>query len=256
MARRPRIDLAGYHHIINRGVNRMDVFGNDEDKAVFLRIVCKACCIYRVVLHDYVLMDNHYHLLIENSRENLSLFMRQINANYAIYFNKKTKRTGHLWQGRYRSWFLVTDEHLYQTIRYIAHNPIKAHLAKHVRDYPHALSSVILGGGEIPVCAKDSLLLTQYDIHTLAMFLDEPMSQEEIDTLEKERNRPVIQDEKGVRHQEKRPLEQYFSDIPDKSARNRAVYQAYMDGHTQKSLSTHLGLSDAMISIIVKKFRI
>ena len=95
MARRPRIDLAGYHHIINRGVNRTNIFSSFEDKETFLKILCKACRIYEVIVHDYCLMDNHYHLLIENSKENLSLFMRQVNANYAIYFNKKreTDRT-------------------------------------------------------------------------------------------------------------------------------------------------------------------
>ena len=256
MARRPRIDLPGYHHIVNRGVDRMDVFRGDEDKEAFLRIVCKACRVYGVVLHDYVLMDNHYHLLIENSQENLSLFMRQINANYAIYFNKKSRRTGHLWQGRYRSWFIVTEDHLYQTIRYIAYNPIEAHITENIRDYPHALSSKILRGEKLPPCAGDSLLIKQYDPRTLAAFLDEPMSHEEISRLEQERRKKVIRDEKGVRHEEKRPLVSYFTDIGDKSDRNEAVFRAYMDGHTQRSIAHYLGLSDAMISIIVKKFKI
>jgi len=248
--------LPGYHHIVNRGVDRMDVFRGDEDKETFLQIVCKACRVYGVMLHDYVLMDNHYHLLIENSQENLSLFMRQINANYAIYFNKKTKRTGHLWQGRYRSWFLVTEDHLYQTIRYIAHNPIEAHIVENIRNYPHALSSVILRGGEVPACARGSLLLEQYDPQTLAAFLDEPISSEEIVRLEQERRKPVIQDEKGVRHEKKRALESYFTDIADKSDRNQTIARAYLDGHTQRSIARHLGLSDAMISIIIKKFKI
>jgi DNA-binding NarL/FixJ family response regulator len=66
----------------------------------------------------------------------------------------------------------------------------------------------------------------------------------------------VITDKNGVRYKEKRPLESYFSKIGDKPDRNEAVFQAYMDGHTQKSISRYLSLSDVMISIIVKKFRI
>ena len=89
MARRPRIDIPGYHHIANRGVNRVAIFSDDGDKEIFLRILCKACRIYDVIVHDYCLMDNRYHLLIENAQENLSLFMCQVNANYAIYYNKK-----------------------------------------------------------------------------------------------------------------------------------------------------------------------
>ena len=65
MPRRPRIDLVGYHHVINRGVNRGDIFLEDDDYEVFLGIVCKACKAYGVVLHDYCLMSNHFHLLVE-----------------------------------------------------------------------------------------------------------------------------------------------------------------------------------------------
>jgi REP element-mobilizing transposase RayT len=142
VARRPRIDLPGYHHIVNRGVNRSDVFVSDADKETFISILCKACRIYDVVVHDYCLMDNHYHLLIENRHENLSLFMRQINANYAIYFNKKYNRTGHLWQGQYRSWYILNEDYLFRTIRYIEHNPIEAGMAAQVRDYPYTMGSL------------------------------------------------------------------------------------------------------------------
>ena len=68
---------------------------------MFLQIVNKTAMIHKVVMHDYCLMDKHYHLLIETQRDNLSLLMRLVSANYAQYFNKKTKRTGHLWQNRY-----------------------------------------------------------------------------------------------------------------------------------------------------------
>ena len=86
MARRPRLDMAGFHHIINRGVERKNVFKCNDDKHKFLEILCKACKLHKVNIHAYCLMDNHYHILIETSLENLSLFMRQVNSNYAIYF--------------------------------------------------------------------------------------------------------------------------------------------------------------------------
>ena len=105
MPTRPRIDLAGYHHIINRGVNRCDVFNTSTDKEMFLKIFNKTAQIHHVTLHDYCLMDNHYHLLIETQKENLATFMRIVNANYAQYFNKRYQRSGHLWQDRYKSRF-------------------------------------------------------------------------------------------------------------------------------------------------------
>jgi REP element-mobilizing transposase RayT len=248
--------LPGYHHIINRGVNRTAVFSGDADKEKFLQIVCKACRVYGVIVHEYCLMDNHYHLLVENSQENLSLFMRQINANYAIYYNKKTKRTGHLWQGRYNSWYILGEDHLYRTIKYIAFNPIEAGMVENVREYPFTLASMVLRGEEIPSCMQHSILIKRYDMETLATYLDEPLSEEEVTFLDKERKKKVFVEEKSVKREEKKDLSSYFHERMDKKSRNKAVYEAYMDGHTQKSISKVLDLSDAMISIIIKQFNI
>ncbi len=134
MARRPRLDIAGYHHVVNRGVARSNIFTSPSDKEKFLQILCKACKLYDVVVHDYCLMDNHYHLLLETRQENLSLIMRQINSYYAIYFNKKESRVGHLWQGRFRSWYVLNEEYLYFLLRYIEYNPIKANLSDKPKD--------------------------------------------------------------------------------------------------------------------------
>ncbi|MFA5214415.1 transposase [Sulfuricurvum sp.] len=106
MARRPRLDMTGYHHVVNRGVARSNIFTSSSDKDKFLQILCKVCKLYDIIVHDYCLMGNHYHLLLETKQENLSLLMRQVNSYYAIYFNKKENRVGHLWQGRFRSWYV------------------------------------------------------------------------------------------------------------------------------------------------------
>ncbi len=97
MARRPRIELAGYYHIINRGVDKMNIFRHPDDYEYFEELMCFYMNSYSITLHNYCLMSNHYHILIEITQENLSKFMRQLNMNYAIYFNKKYKRVGHLW---------------------------------------------------------------------------------------------------------------------------------------------------------------
>ncbi|MEE8588986.1 MAG: transposase [Sulfurimonadaceae bacterium] len=68
------MDLAEYHHIINRGVNRSNIFNHNDDKEIFLQIINTTAMIHKVVLHDYALMGNHYHLLIETQKENLSTF--------------------------------------------------------------------------------------------------------------------------------------------------------------------------------------
>jgi REP element-mobilizing transposase RayT len=257
MARRPHIDLPGYHHIVNRGVNRSDLFVSDIDKETFIGILCKACRIYDVVVHDFCLMDNHYHLLVENRQENLSLFMRQINANYAIYFNKQHNRTGHLWQGRYRSWYILDEDYLYRTVRYIEHNPIEAGIATQVRDYPYTLGSMILRGQKPPACAGESLLIRRYDPRMLADFLDEPITSEEMQELEKWRKTPIdLSDRAQPAHSIKNPLESYFDPSMDKMRRNQAIYEAYRAGHTQRSIAKHIGLTDAAVNIIIRKFNI
>ena len=144
MARRPRLDMAGFHHIINRGVERKNVFKSDDDKNKFLEILCKACKLHKVDIHAYCLMDNHCHLLIETSLENLSLFMRQVNSNYAIYFNKRYKRVGHLWQGRYKSWYIINDDYLYSLFKYIEYNPVDAKITNNIGEYPFTLLGTII----------------------------------------------------------------------------------------------------------------
>jgi len=109
MPRRPRIEQAGQYHIINRGVAKMRIFEELSDYEQFEELMCFYAKSYNITIHNYYLMSNHYHLLIEIESENLSKFMRQLNMNYSIYFNKKNKRTGHLWQGRFKSWY-VTDK--------------------------------------------------------------------------------------------------------------------------------------------------
>jgi REP element-mobilizing transposase RayT len=125
MPRRPRIEIAGYYHIINRGVEQRVVFKEKEDYNFFLEQLSFFTKQFNINIHNYSLMNNHYHLLIETKEENLSKFMKQLNSIYAIYFNKKYKRNGHLWQGRFKSWYITDEAYLYTLILYIEQNPLK-----------------------------------------------------------------------------------------------------------------------------------
>ncbi|MEA2028150.1 MAG: transposase, partial [Campylobacterota bacterium] len=113
MPRRPQIEIAGYYHIINRGVNRNVIFRDVNDYEYFLELLSLHSKTYGITIHNYCLMSNHYHLLLEITQSNLSKFMRQINGNYAIYFNKKYRRSGHLWQGRFKSSYVTDEAYLY-----------------------------------------------------------------------------------------------------------------------------------------------
>ena len=179
--------MAGFHHIVNRGIERSNVYRSDEDKEKFLEMLCKACKIYKVNIHDYCLMDNHYHLLIETTSENLSLFMRQINSNYAKYFNKKYKRTGYLWQGRYSSWYIVNEKYLYDLFRYIEHNPIEAKMTNRIGEYPFTLLSTIMNPKqEVIECAKHSKLKNEIEYEGIQEHLGVALNQKELAELKKE----------------------------------------------------------------------
>ena len=193
MGRRPRLNMAGFHHVVNRGIERNNVYRSDEDKEKFLEILCKACNIYKANLHDYCLMDNHYHLLIETTSENLSLFMRQINSNYAKYFNKKYKRTGYLWQGRYSSWYIVNEKYIYDLFRYIEHNPIEANMTNRIGEYPFTLLATIMNPQkEVIACAKHSKLKNEIEYEGIQEHLEVALNQEELAELKKEQSGEIF----------------------------------------------------------------
>jgi len=253
MARRPRLDLDGFHHIVNRGVARNNIYRCDEDKEKFLEILCKSCNTYKVNVHDYCLMDNHYHLLIETTRQNLSLFMRQINANYAIYFNKKYKRTGHLWQGRYKSWYIINEEYLYSLFRYIEHNPLKAKMYSSVGEYPFTLLATLLNKEQdIIACAKHSKLKKEYHHKDIQELLEQPLSKKEQQELEEEQKKKIVEKEHAFKQTKETSLKQHFKNSNDLPSRNSAILKALKDGYTQGEVARYLDVSAALVSHVFR----
>lgn len=111
-----------------RGVNRQVIFEDDEDRIYFMTVLrsCKERSGFR--LHAFVLMPNHVHLLIEPKDEPLDLIFRRLGTRYAVWYNKKHRRVGHLFQDRFRSENVETDLYFMTVLRYILQNPIKAGL--------------------------------------------------------------------------------------------------------------------------------
>jgi len=253
MARRPRLDLAGFHHIINRGVARNNVYKCDEDKEKFLEILCKACKAYRVNIHDYCLMDNHYHLLIETSSKNLSLFMRQLNANYAIYFNKKYKRIGHLWQGRYKSWYIVNETYLYELFRYIEQNPIKVKVAQNIGEYRFTLLATLFDHNqEVILCAKHSKLIKELNYEGIQEQLETKLSKKELKALEAEQKKKIVHSEHTFRQEKEKTLAEHFKQCADLSERNSTILLSLKDGYRQAEIARYLGISTSAVSKVFR----
>ena len=254
MPRRPRVDFAGFHHLINRGVARSDIYLSDDDKDKFLEIVCKACRTYRVNLQDYCLMDNHYHLLVELTGENLSLFMRQINSNYAIFFNKKYKRSGHLWQGRYKSYYIIGEDYLFSLYKYIEHNPIEAKMSEHVGEYKFTLLATLLQNNlNVIECAKHSQLIELIKEEGVLEHLELRLSEDELERLRTEQKRIIVVDEYELKLYKLKSLDEHFNKCDIKSERDSAIVSAAEDGYTQPDIASYLNLSTSSISKIIKK---
>jgi putative transposase len=126
MARPLRIQYPGaVYHITCRGNDRKNIFRDNIDRKKLLEILVHSLMVYKVKLFSYVLMDNHFHLLIETPFGNLSEFMRQFNITYTGYYNRRHKRIGHLYQGRYKSILVDKEAYLSVLSRYIHLNPVK-----------------------------------------------------------------------------------------------------------------------------------
>jgi putative transposase len=124
MARPLRIQYPdAVYHVTCRGNEKQNIFRDDSDRSRFLQLLNQSVNIYTVKLHSYVLMTNHFHLLVETPLANLSEFMRHFNIAYIGYFNRRHNRAGHLYQGRFKAVIVDKDAYLSVLSRYIHLNP-------------------------------------------------------------------------------------------------------------------------------------
>jgi len=127
MARKPRAEYENaFYHVICRGNNRQKIYLDREDYRVFLKYLKETKKKYFLKIHGYVLMKNHVHQLIETPEGNLSAAMQSLLTRYVRYFNKRHKRTGHLFQGRYKAILCQKENYLLELVRYIHLNPVRA----------------------------------------------------------------------------------------------------------------------------------
>ncbi len=136
MARPLRITYPGaFYHITSRGNERKNVFKGKGDREKFLGYLESASQRYDAAIHAYCLMGNHYHLLLETPSGNLPRIMSHVNGAYTTYFNVKHKRSGHLFQGRYKAILIDADEYAKELSRYIHLNPVRAKMVKAPEEY-------------------------------------------------------------------------------------------------------------------------
>jgi len=125
----------GIYHVMARGNNKEYIFKESIDKGYFIKLLKECSSSMGCVIYGYVLMDNHYHILIQTMDKQLQEIMHQINNRYSKYFNFKYKRVGHVFQGRYKASVVQDERYMIAVLRYIHQNPVKAGMCTRVEAY-------------------------------------------------------------------------------------------------------------------------
>lgn len=162
MPRKARLDAPGVlHHVMVRGIEKTDIFWDDADRKGFLSRVDRLVSSTKTRIPAWVLMPNHVHLLLFSGPEGISQFMRRLLTGYALYFNRRHHRRGHLFQDRYRSIVCEEERYLLELVRYIHLNPLRGRVVGNLRElkrYPWSGHAVLIGTEKNKWQEKDYIL--------------------------------------------------------------------------------------------------
>jgi REP element-mobilizing transposase RayT len=277
MARPLRIEFAGaLYHITSRGNDRQSIYRNDADRTHFLEQLQGACDRYDWLCHAYCLMTNHYHLLIQTRAATLSKGMKYLNGKYTQHFNKRHARTGHLFQGRFKSILVDRDAYLLELARYIVLNPVRARMVHTAGEWPWSSYRATAGMVSGHTCLTTDWVLSAFGTHKRHaceryrefvergdgqpspweslknqvylgsdQFVDDMLSMIQPEQSPRDIPRP----QKSTPAQALCDFEQRFTD------RKRAMAAGYLSGHyTLEQVGAYFGVSYATVSRAVKRY--
>ena len=278
MARPLRIEYeGGLYHITSRGNARDPIFLTDSDRHEFLDVLAEVVSRFGWICHAYCLMSNHYHLLIETPLPNLSKGMQLLNGMYTQRFNRSTKRTGHVFQGRFKAILVEKESHLLELARYVVLNPVRAKMVRSAKDWPWSSYRATARLSEAPGFLAADWILSQFGanrggaVRSYRRFVSQGhgldvweglragslLGSEEFIEQMKPRLAEAPLDPNVLRRERSaaRPtLESLFSGVVSKSARNQRIHAAVHEYHyTLQEVGDHLGLHFSTISVIAKR---
>jgi REP element-mobilizing transposase RayT len=165
MARPLRIDQEDtFYHVLNRGNERRAIFRDDHDREGFLERLGRCSQRFSLGVYAYVLMGNHYHLLVRTSEANLSAAIQWLGVSYSTWHNVRHRRSGHLFQGRFKSFLIAEDAYLYRLLLYIHRNPLRAKIVERLADYPWSSYRALAYGRGAPAWFDRRLAYEQFDL--------------------------------------------------------------------------------------------
>jgi len=278
MARPLRIEFENaLYHVTSRGNAGQGIFLDDTDRALFLEVFAEVVRRYGWVCYAYCLMTNHYHVLVETPNANLSRGMRHLNGVFTQSVNRKHKRTGHIFQGRFKSRLIERESHLLEVARYVVLNPVRAKMVDHPQQWMWSSYSATCGevvpreflsidrllsqfhternraileyrrfveaGAGIRLwegLVSGSLLGSNTFCDRLKPLLTDIALSKETPRIERTLVQPTLQD--------------LFKDVgKSRSARNACIHEAVRrHGYTLKQVGDHVGLHYASVSRIVR----
>lgn len=279
MARPLRIEYPGaVYHVTSRGNARQKIYADDRDRKMFLDVLDDVVDRFRWLCRAYCLMDNHYHLVLETPYPNLSKGMRQLNGVYTQRFNRRHRRVGHIFQGRFKAIVVDRDSYLLELCRYVVLNPVRAGRVQSPEHYRWSSYPATAGTGKKPLFLTADWVLSQFGKNRGACcrkyraFIGKGIGTPSLwDQL---RGQVVLGTEsflkqlaprlKGKRDIREVPRVQRLMDRPSleavwndkglktKSARDDFIRQAHRaHGYTLKDIADHLGLHYTTISKVV-----
>ena len=272
MTRPLRIEYSGaFYHVTSRGNARHDIYLDDEDRLLFLKLVQQVIDRFNWRCHAYCLMSNHYHLLIETVDPTLSRGMRHLNGVYTQTFNRRHQRVGHIFQGRFKAILVERDAYLLELSRYVVLNPIRANIVTVAKDWPWSSYRATAGLSESTELVSTGCLLAQFghDSHEAQreyrQFVAEGCS---ISPWEKLKGQIYLGSESFVANLPRPdatlceiPKMQRFADRLTLSEAfsagggSEAIHRAYRNlGYTQREIAQHLGVHYATISRRIRKW--
>ena len=167
------------YHIINRGNGRQQVFHKEQDYRVFLERMEESIRRYSVRLYAHCLLSNHFHLLVSPERaDDLSKWMQWFMTSHVRRYHRHYGTTGHVWQGRFKSFIVQEDSHLITVARYIEGNPVRAAIVPSAMDWPWSSHGDRVNGKEGMLCRLPVALPGKW-----TQFVDEPMTDSEMEKL-------------------------------------------------------------------------
>ncbi|MBI5969518.1 MAG: transposase [Deltaproteobacteria bacterium] len=151
-----------FYHVLSRGNEKREIFRDKSDYLKFLDTIGQMVQRFKLGVHAYVLMKNHYHLLIHTKEANLSRAIQWLGVCYSVWFNRRHQRTGHLFQGRFKSFLIENERYFTAMVLYIHGNPLRAGLVGRLEDYPWSSYPAYVDKRHLPSWLTTDLVLAMY----------------------------------------------------------------------------------------------